>query len=814
MNRPDLTALAVLALALACLAVLLSGPAVQAAEEGNTTVAEDEGTRVAVEDQDGDANQGGGRSEIGVTTVESTPDSGSTPGNLPERYLRGQVLDEKYEPIAEAYVLTGRETEPVLTTEDGSFEILLTDDFGPSEGRSICAWKEGFSVTRKYVRQLEENLLILKPDEGKEIRILDADSGLPIEGAEVELLVEADTDRSAGFFDLRNFASLPKEVQISDAEGKVTIPDPKVSSEFTLEVRKEGYVKRYVDHWNLQRRDEVRLSTPEELRMRFVRKDGTPHAGAQICFPWYRKIVTLDEDGWGNLPPEARWGFWSVQLRDESTQWVWSEVEDSRIQSGAELATDWRPRKGRLYVQGDEKPDVFEVGTSAAWENWGWEDFLPHPQWNHEAIEWLQVSEDGHFELPTGWQGEVTYLHVRRVGSEGVLLSQKLVGDGPYELTLSAAAQVELEVRCPRPELLEGASLTLYGYETDHEQTLTLSAGKASVRLPADTYATRLILANASHELPLEELVVIGLDMEKVYHFDGVRKVGGRLSAGGKPMFPCRVDLYSERGFSMRTETRPDGSWAVEGVPKDEIRLRVRPEDQWIIPVEGSYLWIPAGQDSFDYDFEVATLLLSLGSFPPDRLEGMRVSRRARPGTPRYSPINGKRQRQTSAGPKFPDLSLGPVEIQMTPGRLRFSSERIGVPLADLEIELAAGDVRTFTVDSVPTTITRVVVAGFSQPIWGNVSWQPVHVPAFEDYPGFEQQDARTRQQAGQVGSATHLLPGRWRMIVRAPFWSQEVRGQIGQGTVDQEIEISGSSHTVRIQMDRNDQISLAPDDS
>lgn len=814
MNRPYLAALAVLALVIACLAVLLSGPAVQAAEEGGPTEVENEVGREAIDDtQDEDVSQAG-RSEIDVETVPSGSGSNEPTGELPERFLRGTVLDEKYEPIAEAWVLTDRETEPVQTDEEGNFEIALLEDFGPGDGRSLCAWKEGLSITRKYVRQLEENLLILKPDEGKEMRIVDADSGLPIEGAEVELLVEADTDHSAGFFDLRNFAPLPMEVQVSDADGKVKIPDPKVSNQFTLEVRKEGYVKRYVDHWNLQRRDEIRLSTPEELRMRFVRKDGTPHAGAQLCFPWYRKIVTLDEEGWGDLPPEARWGFWSVQLRDESTQWVWSEVEDSRIQTGAELATDWRPRKGRLYVQGDEKPDVFEVGTSAAWENWGWEEFLPHPQWNQEAVEWMQVGEDGFFDLPSGWQGDVTYLHVRRVGSEGVLLSQKLVGDGPYELTLSAAAQVEIEVRCPRPELLEGASLSFYGWETDHEQTVELLAGKTSLRLPADTYSTNLILANAAHNLPLDPLVVIGLDLEKVYHFDGVRTVGGRLTAGGEPVFPCRVDLRTDRGFSMRTETRPDGSWAVEGVPKEEIRLSLRPENQWLVPVEGSYLWMPATLDRFDHDLEVATLLLSLGSFPPDRLEGMRASRRARPSAPRYSPINGKRQRHSSASPTLPDLSQGPVEIMVTPGRIRFSSERTGVPLADLEIELSAGDVRTFMVDTIPTTIARVVVGGFQQPLWGSVSWQPVHVPGLDDFPGFEQQDARSSQHAGQIGNSIHLLPGRWRMIVRAPFWSQEVRGQIGQGTVDQEIQVSGSSHTVRIQMDRQDRISLAQDDS
>ena len=809
MNRPTLAIAAILAVLAACFAVLFSGPAIQAAEDDNPSIESVVDQREAASNGS-ETEQGSGRSEVAVETVP-TQGSGTGPslGGLPERYLRGTVLDEKYEPIAEAWVMTDQEHDAVQTDEEGAFELPLLHDFGPSDGRTITAWKEGMSVAQKYVRQLEENLLILKLDEGVEITVVDAESGLPIEGAEVEILIEASSDTSGGFFDLRNFASLPTEVKLTDAAGKTKVPDPQISNNYTLEVRKETYVKRYVDQRNLRRQKEVRLAKPKELRMRFVSKDGKPHAGAQLCFPWYRKIVTLDDDGWGDLPPEAAWGFWSVQLRDQGTQWVWTQVDDGRVQAGAELATDWRPRKGRLYVQGDEKPDVFEVGTSAAQDQWGWQNFLPSPQWNSEAVDWVQVDEDGYFELSSGWQGETTYLHVRRVGSDGVMLSQKLIGDGPYELTLSAAAQVAIEVRCPRPELLEGASLTFYGHQTDHEQTVSLEQGKASSRLPADRYSCRLTLANAAHELPLEDMVVLGLDMEHVFHFAGVRTVGGILSAGGKPLFPCRLDVrYGS--FSVRAETRPDGSWAIEHAPREVLRLRVMPEDAWVSPVEGSYLWIPASQERFDHDYLTATLLLSLGSYPSNSLDDLRASRRSRDGMQRTTGFTGERQRFNSTSPKIPDLTGGPVEILVTPGKVRFTADRAGVALAELELELAAGDVRTFSVDTLPTTVTRVIVSGFNESLWGNANWTPVNVPGLDDYPNFVPQNARSSGRAGQIGNSIHLLPGVWRLNVRAPFWSNEYRGQVGQGEIAEEVVIGGSEAVIRIEMDEQDRIRLA----
>lgn len=813
MNRPTFAIAAILAVLAACCAVLFSGLAIQAAEEEGQNTESVVDQREAVTDEN-EIEQNPGRSEVAVETVPS-PGSGSDPSlaGLPQRSLRGTVLNEKYEPIAEAWVMTDQEHDAVQTDEEGAFELPLLHKFGPSDGRTITAWKEGMSVAQKYVRQLEDNLLILKLDEGVEISVVDAESGLPIEGAEVEILIEASSDTSGGFFDLRNFASLPTEVKLTDSAGKARVPDPQLSNNYTLEVRKESYVKRYVDQWNLRRQKEVRLAKPKELRMRFVSKEGQPHAGAQLCFPWYRKIVTLDADGWSDLPPEAAWGFWGVQLRDEGTQWVWTEVDDGRIQPGAELATDWRPREGRLYVQGDEKPTVFEVGTSAAQDQWGWQNFLPSPQWNSESVDWVQVDEDGHFHLSSGWQGETTYLHVRRVGSDGVMLSQKLIGDSPYELTLSAAAQVAIEVRCPRPELLEGASVTFYGHQTDHEQTVTLEQGRASSRLPADRYSCRLTLANAAHDLPLEDMVVLGLDMEHVFHFEGVRTVGGILSAGGKPLFPCRLDLrYGS--FSVRAETRPDGSWAIENAPKEVLRLRVMPEDGWISPVEGSYLWIPAGQERFDYDYLTATLLLSLGSFPRESLSELRASRRSRDGMQRSTGFNGERQRFSSTSPKVPDLTEGPVEIMVTPGQVRFTADRAGVALAELELELAAGDVRTFSVDTLPTTMTRVVVSGFNEPIWGNANWTPINVPGLDDFPGFVPQNARSSGRAGQLGNSIHLLPGIWRLNVRAPFWSNEYRGQVGQGEIAEEVVIGGSQTVIRIEMDEQDRIKLAPSGS
>jgi hypothetical protein len=808
MNRPTLAIAAILAVLAACFAVLFSVPAIQAAEGEDAAVESVDHQREAIS-EDSELEQNAGRSEVAVETVP-TLGSGTDPnlGGLSERFLRGTVLNEAFEPIPEAWVMTDQEHDAVKTDAEGAFELLLLDTFGPSEGRTITAWKEGMSVAQKYVRQLEENLLILKQDEGVEITVVDAESGLPIEGAEVEILIEASSDTSGGFFDLRNFASLPTEVQITDAAGKAKVPDPQISNNYTLEVRKETYVKRYVDQWNLRRQKEVRLATPKELRMRFVSKEGEPHAGARICFPWYRKIVTLDDDGWGDLPPEAAWGFWGVQLRDESTQWVWTEVDDGRIQSGAELATDWRSRQGRLYVQGDEKPTVFEVGTSAAQDQWGWQNFLPSPQWNSESVDWVQVDEDGHFELKFGWQGETTYLHVRRVGSDSVMLSQKLIGDGPYELTISAAAQVAIEVRCPRPELLEGASLTFYGHQTDHEQTISLEQGKASLRLPADRYSCRLTLENAAHELPLDDMVVLGLDMEHVFHFAGVRTVGGILSAGGQPLFPCRLDVrYGS--FSVRAETRPDGSWAIEHAPKEVLRLRVMPEDGWVYPVEGSYLWIPAEQERFDHDYLTATLLLSLGSFPSNSLDELRASRRSRDGMQRTTGFTGERQRFNSTTPKIPDLTEGPVEILVTPGTVRFSADRAGVALAELELELAAGDVRTFSVDTLPTTVTRVIAAGFNESLWGNANWTPVRVPGMDDYPNFIPQNAGNSGRAGQVGNSIHLLPGVWRLNLRAPFWSNEYRGQVGQGEIAEEVVIGGAQAVIRVEMDEQGRIRL-----
>lgn len=815
MTRPPFAWLAGLALLIACLAVLLSGPPVQAAsDDGGGDTSAEEARQPADEVEDQGSGQGG-RSEVATETIPSDTQASAPNGDLPERFLRGQVLDEKYEPIADAYVLTGQEPEPVMTDADGGFEIRLVEDFGPSNGRSVIAWKPGMSVASKWVRQLDDNLLILKPDEGKEITVVDAESNLPLEGVQLTLMVEIQADTSGGFFELRNFQPLPTDPLMTDANGKVTVPDPEASDTYTMEVRKEGYVMRYLDQWDVRRRDQVRLAKPEPLRMRFVTKDGVPHAGARLCFPWYRKIVTLDDDGWGDLPPEAKWGFWSVQLRSETTQWVWSEVDGSLIQNGGELATDWRPRQGKLYVQGDEKPDVFEVGTSAAWEAWGWQEYLPSPQWNQKAIEWVQVAEDGSFALESGWQGESTYLHVRRVGSEGVLLSQKLLGDGTVELTLSAAAQVAIEVRCPRPELLEGASLRFSGHETDHEQTITLASGRAELRLPADTYYTRLTLANSSVEFPLEQFTVIGLDMDYVFHFEGIRSLTGKLTAGGQPIFPCRIDVRGQNGFSTRVETRPDGSWAIDHVPKEQMRLHVRPEDQWITPVEGAYLWAPAALDHFEHDFETATLLLSIGSYPMNRAEDLRVSRRARTGTPSCSPITGERQRLSSASPEMPDFSGGPVELMVTPGRLRFSTDRVGVPLTDLEVQLSAGDVRSVRLDTLPTCEARVVLAGgFQQSVWGSVSWEPVDVPGLLDYPEFEVQSSRRSSVGGQVGNGSHLLPGSWRLRVRAPFWSNEVRGQVGVGSIDEVVEVSEAREDFRIELDRDGRIYLADNDS
>ena len=91
--------------------------------------------REAIADQR-ETEQNPGRSEVAVETIPSPGlDGDPSLGGLPERFLRGTVLDEKYAPIAEAWVLTDQEHDAVQTDEAGVFEVALLHDFGPSEGR-------------------------------------------------------------------------------------------------------------------------------------------------------------------------------------------------------------------------------------------------------------------------------------------------------------------------------------------------------------------------------------------------------------------------------------------------------------------------------------------------------------------------------------------------------------------------------------------------------------------------------------------------------------------------------------------------------
>jgi hypothetical protein len=785
-----------------CIGVALWSPSIEGAENQGANPA-NQPDRVGIADSDL-LKQPGSRDQRTETTSDLTAADANAATEAEvetAQFLIGQVLDPNYEPVEGAWVISGTEAEPVLTAEDGTFELPLNKPFDGDNGRSLVAWKEGFGLAQKYVRQQQGVLILLKKDELKEVRILDKDSGLPVVDAKVQVLVEVDSETGNGFFDLRRFANLPMIIDTTDGDGKIKIPDPKVSERYTLEVEKEGYDRRLINWWSLRNIEEIHMARPEEVRMQFVRKDGSPHAGAQVCFPQYRKTITLDEEGWGTLPSEARWGFWVVQLLDENTQWVFVQVEDNQIQDGASLSTDYFTRSGQLFVQGDEKASAFEIATSAVWSGWG-DSYLPDPIWGEqENLVWTAINDKGEFKIDHGWQGKEVVLHVRRTGAKGVLLSERVLGAGPYELSLAAAATLKATVACARPELLEGASLKFVGNQTDHEATVSLTEGFVEVRLPADKFDVILMLPEIPHDLPLGELQIIGMDLEHTFYFEGIRTISGSVRAGGEKIFPCEVILTDENNFWTRVDVDPQGHWELKGAPTGEIALRLKPENKWLAPVDDFNYTMQVGQTVQDIDLPVATLVLSAGNIPLDLIDKIRISRQKLP----EPVLDGRRNRwYGSSRPKMPDLSNGPVEILLSPSVVNFQSGQSKLPLGETSLKIREGEVRAFEIRAVTTSLVSVRIEGFSERLWGNFQLSPVQVPGLLDYPSFRPQPGASQNLAGQLGQSMHVLPGVWKVTLHAPFWSSEYRTQVGEGKLEFELDLQSDWEEVWLRLNKN----------
>lgn len=744
--------------------------------------------------------------------MEAEPESGSN-GDInievveSDKILTGTVLDMEYEPIADAWVISEQEVEPVRTAEDGTFEIPLKGEFSADDGRGLRAWKEGMSLASKFVRQLDGNLLILKVDDGIEIEVVDRDSKLPLVGAKVAMQVDVESERGGGFFNLRRHATVPAELGETDANGKVKVPDPKVSEDYSLEITMEGYDPRTVSYWNLRRGKTVYLAQPKKTRMRFTRPDGTPHAGARLCFSWESTVVNLDKDGWADLPSSARWGFWGVQLIDEDMKWVYAQIEADQISDGATLLTHYEPRHGQVFVEGGEKASNYEIASSGSWSGWG-EEFMPDPTWNGEDLDWQALEENGEFKLNQGWQAERTFLHVRRIGSKkGVLISQQVHGPGPHQLTLAAAARITLKVECPKPELLEGATLKVEGRRTDHVENKSLANGVIEYRLPVDKYRVELFLAGNAHAIPLGSCQVIGADMEQTFYFEGLRDIGGTVSAQGKGVFPCNVRVRSKDGFYVRLDTDPQGKWELKGAPQQDLTVELYPEDAWLTPVDLPRLEVPRGMNQLDHEFMVGYLLLSPGDLTEAELKRVRISRRPLPG----STLPGQRPYNRYSRPKDLDFSNGPLEIALSPCKISVSAN--GIPLSDTEISVRAGEFKTFVLQTVATTALSVRVRGIDLRLWGSWGVSPVHVPLMEQYPTYKVQDASGETPAGQIGNAKHVLPGRWKVWVRAPlwYWDDWGNGQIGKGRLEFEVDVRGNQQELWLQLDANQ--NLAPEE-
>ncbi len=784
-------------LLIACLLALVAGLCcVVVWSPGNLSASTDNGSNTNADfDADQQASSGGGRqpsrTEIGDDPVEEEViDSAPVRGGvvLGDRVLSGRVIDAEYEPVAEAWVLTAEEGTPVLTEEDGSFEIPLGPDrYWWTFSREIIAWKDGRALTRKSVRQTDGILMVLKEDEGVKRKVIDGDSQMALPGAEARILVEVESDTEGGFFNMRRFVDLPLEVAPADDDGNITIPDPEKSQRFAIEVKHPDYEPVLTDWWSVRRDQPIRLSQPTEIKMQFVDSDGKPHAGAQLGFPWTRRILTLDAEGWVNLPPEARWGLWSVQLVTAEQRWIFLEIEEDQIYDGGAVATNAYPRLGKLQLEGSESPALYEVATSSQWQYW--KSYEPDPSDNPEALIWTPVVADGTFTSADGWQADHTGLHVRKIGERRILHSEELVGEGPYEIALAAASLLKVLVHADPPEVLTGAALELIGQDDGSLTSAELGEGAAEIMLTNGQYELRLQLAGHPHKYPLGEIEILGKGVEHEFWFEGVHTLTGSVTAGGEAVFPCQLDLRSDNGFRTSVDTDPKGNWSLDGAPHQEIYLRVRPEDDWIEPVTGIWALVGPYQDQVYTDIPVARLLVTVGNYPEKLLDKITARREAPSGSSRG--YRSGRSSNSSTNAKLPDLREGPAELRLAPGVVRFRTRDNDMPLADTRIEIRANEVAGFVVSTPPVGRIATRIEGLNGQLWGNVDIQPVNVPLSEKYPTFVAGNgSRPANANGMIGNPRVLLPGRYKVRMHNQIWSRDLNGQLGGGEASIEIEI------------------------
>jgi hypothetical protein len=772
---------------------------------------------------------------------ELTPANASALANSDQPILSGQILDESGNGIGHAWVATQQEALPVWADEFGFYSIPLSNEIDRWHPQSILAWAPDFELNYLYLTEAGPGDLTLKAGAPFGVKVLRAEDDLPIEGATGKIYMRGLNDQTLGPPNRYPWMETPIEVIPSDAEGLLQVPGISFGQ---LHITAAGYQEFSMQVHSTPHQLVAKLWPATQLDVRLVLPDGSPLAAAEVSFDPSFEVIHTDADGWMTVPALAVHGYSSLTVSWEDKGFVYANYyrgpSKPRLEHGTETVVPYREIVGTLTINGDAEPRDYELTTCGLMWNAG-DRAMPDPDKYPDLVPWISPQEDGSFAIQQGWQGLTTQIFVRRKSDQVIVLKEKLAGDGPYELSLNLDQGnfATFQIHAEPAEALEAMKLWLIPRrvpgQTEKLPALKLEDGSAQIRLLAGTWSLKLYGDGFENTPSLGRLVMPEEDHIFTYELGPMRKVSGRLTAAGKPMTAVSLDFYQPggyfpdrrrgapkmdgraqyAGFVIRKRIATDGNWDLGWIPDVQMEAQLETDDRWLGRGKAFHFDLPPGNDFFDFKLPVATIQFSFEGAAPPAPKDVHIWAYELPE------FGGEGiDFQSVYDSSFPDLSHGPVEQTVSPGRYKLF-------LDDAKLLLTPGEILIREGEYVPITV-RVESAGEVLAIWETEDGAWGGKVIVEAIAGAEQTSTPRRLIAkehnarkGGFANAYSVTPGKWKFILQGPVAELERRMRSPTGVYYGEkgdswetiVEVQAGKRTVVVVgLDADGEVTLRPE--
>jgi hypothetical protein len=755
--------------------------------------------------------------------------------------LTGQVLDENSNGIGNAWVTTWEEAQPVWTDTQGNYSMPLSGKFDRFHPRGLMAWAPDYELTYLYLAEPGPGDVTLKAAVPFTVKVLRAEDDLPIEGATARVLVRGLNDPTSGTLNQHPWTETPLVVTPSNAEGLLTVPG--VSFAF-LHITAPGYNEFLLQVHTAPFQWVAKLMPAAEMNIRFVLPDGSPIARAVISVDPSFQIVTTDADGWMTVPALAASDYHSLTVSWEDKSFAFASYirgpSPPRLAHGKEITVPYREIAGTLTVNGEAKPEDFDITTAGLAYFVGTRP-MPDAEKYPTLVPWVSPAEDGTFSIQAGWQGLTTQILVRRKSDQAIVLKEKLEGDGPYALMLNLdqGNLATFQINAEPAEALEAMKLWLIPRyvpgQTEKLAAIKLEQGSAQIRLLPGNWSLSLIGNGFENAPSLGPLVMPEEAHTFTYDLGPMRKVSGRLTAAGRPMTAASLHFYQpdgyfqeplgegpemgERtqfaGFVIRKRIAADGNWDLGWIPDAQMEVRLDTENRWLGRGPTFHFNLPPGPEYFDLKLPVATLQFTFDGEDPPSPKDIHISHYELPE------FGGKYVMfQTFYDSSFPDLSRGPVEQTVSPGKYKIYLDDPNLLFTPSEVVIHEGEYFPITV--------RVESAGVILAVWETEkgAWGgKVLVNALPESDATSSPRMLTAKEynarKGGFARAYSVTPGQWKFKLLGPVAEMEDRTLTRTGVYYGEdgdswetvVEVQAGKRTVVIVgLDADGKVTLRPE--